>query len=233
MCKSLSMLSMLFLLNACGFVEKNEAQTIQSSEAAIQESFQQKQQEVIALETAENITENKEIVVQGVPLERTSESTVYSDITRLLKERYDLLNELSCEWVSTVDSKDTISVNLPGGNETVMDRVKVADSWEYYEEKARMIYDDAYIQEVFTPYYVGNIYMEEDGKLYRTEADGFVWGIDETSVKIWKQQGGNRYVVSGKEQNEMTSDVIFIVRKAENKDNKYEIIDEIKLYQEW
>lgn len=75
--------------------------------------------------------------------------------------------------------------------------------------------------------------MEEDGKLYRTEADGFVWGIDETSVKIWKQQGGNRYVVSGKEQNEMTSDVIFIVRKAENKDNKYEIIDEIKLHQEW
>ncbi len=144
-----------------------------------------------------------------------------------------MLNELSCEWVSTVDSKDTISVNLPGGNETVMDRVKVADSWEYYEEKARMIYDDAYIQEVFTPYYVGNIYTEEDGKLYRTEADGFVWGIDETSVKIWKQQGGNRYVVSGKEQNEMTSDVIFIVRKAENKDNKYEIIDEIKLYQEW
>ena len=226
------MLSMLFLLNACGFVEKNEAQTTQSNEATIQESVQQKQQEVIASETAENITENKEIVVQGVPLDRTSESTVYSDVTRLLKERYDLLNELSCEWVSTVDSKDTISVNLPGGNETVMDRVKVADSWGYYEEKARMIYDDAYIQEVFTPYYVGNIYMEEDGKLYRTEADGFVWGIDETSVKIWKQQGGNRYVVSGKEQNEMTSDVIFIVRKAENKDNKYEIIDEIKLYQE-
>lgn len=56
-----------------------------------------------------------------------------------------MLNELSCEWVSTVDSKDTISVNLPGGNETVMDRVKVADSWEYYEEKARTIYDDAYI----------------------------------------------------------------------------------------
>lgn len=101
MCKSLSMLSMLFLLNACGFVEKNEAQTIQSSEAAIQESVQQKQQEVIALETAENITENKEIVVQGVPLERTSERTVYSDITHLLNERYDLLNELLCEWKRT------------------------------------------------------------------------------------------------------------------------------------
>ena len=108
------MLSMLFLLNACGFVEKNEAQTTQSNEATIQECVQQKQQEVIASETAENITENKEIVVQGVPLDRTSESTVYSDVTRLLKERYDLLNELSCEWVSTVDSKDTISVNLPG-----------------------------------------------------------------------------------------------------------------------
>ena len=50
---SLSMLSMLFLLNACGFVEKNEAQTTQSNEATIQESVQQKQQEVIASETAE------------------------------------------------------------------------------------------------------------------------------------------------------------------------------------
>ena len=76
---------MLFLLNACGFVEKNEAQTTQSNEATIQESVQQKQQEVIASETAENITENKEIVVQRVPLDRRSESTVYSDVTRLLK----------------------------------------------------------------------------------------------------------------------------------------------------
>ena len=64
------------------------------------------------------------------------------------------------------------------------------------------------------------------------EADGFAWGIDEASVKIWKQQGGNRYVVSGKEQNEMTADVIFIIREAENKDNKYEIIVETKLCQE-
>ena len=64
------------------------------------------------------------------------------------------------------------------------------------------------------------------------EADGFVWGIDEASVKIWKQQGGNRYVVSGKEQNEMTADVIFIIREAENKDNKYEIVVETKLCQE-
>lgn len=47
------MLSMLFLLNACGFVEKNEAQTTQSNEATIQECVQQKQQEVIASETAE------------------------------------------------------------------------------------------------------------------------------------------------------------------------------------
>lgn len=71
-----------------------------------------------------------------------------------------------------------------------------------------------------------------DGKLYRVEADGFAWGIDEASVKIWKQQGGNRYVVSGKEQNEMTADVIFIIREAENKDNKYEIVVETKLCQE-
>ena len=64
------------------------------------------------------------------------------------------------------------------------------------------------------------------------EADGFAWGIDGASVKIWKQQGGNRYVVSGKEQNEMTADVIFIIREAENKDNKYEIVVETKLCQE-
>ena len=44
--------------------------------------------------------------------------------------------------------------------------------------------------------------MEEDGKLYRTEADGFVWGIDETSVKIWKQQGGNRTVAQLKAERE-------------------------------
>ena len=81
----LSMLSMFFLLSACGSVEENDAQTIQSSEAAIQESVQQEQGEVTASETAENITENKEFIIQGVPLDRASERTVYSDITHLLK----------------------------------------------------------------------------------------------------------------------------------------------------
>ena len=96
---------MFFLLSACGSVEENDAQTIQSSEAAIQESVQQEQGEVTASETAENITENKEFIIQGVPLDRASERTVYSDIIHLLNERYDLLNELLCEWISTVDIK--------------------------------------------------------------------------------------------------------------------------------
>lgn len=85
----LSMLSMFFLLSACGSVEENDAQTIQSSEAAIQESVQQEQGEVTASETAENITENKEFIIQGVPLDRTSERTVYSDITHLLNESFN------------------------------------------------------------------------------------------------------------------------------------------------
>ncbi len=228
----LSMLSMFFLLSACGSVEENDAQTIQSSEAAIQESVQQEQGEVTASETAENITENKEFIIQGVPLDRTSERTVYSDITHLLNERYDLLNELLCEWISTVDSRDSISVNLPDDRETVMYRVKVADSWEYYEQKAENIYDDIYIQEAFTPCYLGNLYTEVDDKLYRAEADGFVWGIDESSIKIWEQQGDNRYVVTAKDQSETAPDVIFVIRKVENKDNKYEIIAEIGLYWE-
>ena len=223
---------MFFLLSACGSVEENDAQTIQSSEAAIQESVQQEQGEVTASETAENITENKEFIIQGVPLDRASERTVYSDIIHLLNERYDLLNELLCEWISTVDSRDSISVNLPDDRETVMYRVKVADSWEYYEQKAENIYDDIYIQEAFTPYYLGNLYTEVDDKLYRAEADGFVWGIDESSIKIWEQQGDNRYVVTAKDQSETASDVIFVIRKVENKDNKYEIIAEIGLYWE-
>ena len=143
-----------------------------------------------------------------------------------------MLDELLSSWSDAVDDKESISVKLTDDNETVMYRVKVADSWEYYEEKAENIYDDAYIQEVFTPYYMGYLYAEVDGKLYRIGADGFVWGIDEDSIKIWKQQGDNRYVVTGKEQNEMASDVLFVIRKADNKENKYEIIDEIGLYYE-
>ena len=71
-----------------------------------------------------------------------------------------------------------------------------------------------------------------DDKLYRAEADGFVWGIDESSIKIWEQQGDNRYVVTAKDQSVTASDVIFVIRKVENKDNKYEIIAEIGLYWE-
>lgn len=78
--------------------------------------------------------------------------------------------------------------------------------------------------------YLGNLYAEVDDKLYRAEADGFAWGIDEDSIKIWKQQGDNRYVVTFKDQSETVSDMIFGIRKVENKDNKYEIVDEVELY---
>lgn len=76
--------------------------------------------------------------------------------------------------------------------------------------------------------YLGNLYAEADGKLYPAEADGFAWGIDEDSIKIWKQDWGNRYIVTAKEQNEMTTDVLFIIRK-EDTDNKYEIVDEVEM----
>ena len=109
-----------------------------------------------------------------------------------------------------------------------MYRVKVADSWAYYEQKAENIYYDPYVQKVFTPCYLGNLYDEVDGKLYRAEADGFAWGIDEDSIKIWKQDWGNRYIVTAKEQNEMTTDVLFIIRK-EDTDNKYKIVDEVEM----
>ena len=72
------------------------------------------------------------------------------------------------------------------------------------------------------------LYAEVDDKLYRAEADGFAWGIDEDSIKIWKQDGGNRYIVTAKEQNEMTTDVLFIIRK-EDTDNKYKIVDEVEM----
>lgn len=91
------------------------------------------------------------MTIRGTLLDRESESAVYNDITGLLNERYDLLNELLSAWDSTVDSRDSLSVNLPDGRETVMYRVKVADSWDYYEQKAEDIYDDIYIQEVLPP----------------------------------------------------------------------------------
>ena len=180
-----------------------------------------------SIENVEN-TENNDLTIRGTLLDRESESAVYNDITGLLNERYDLLNELLSAWNSTVDSKDSLSVNLPDGRETVMYRVKVADSWDYYEQKAEDIYDDIYIQEVFTPCYLGKLYDEVDGKLYRMEADGFAWSIDENSIKIWKQDWGNRYIVTAKEQNEMTTDVLFIIRK-EDTDNKYKIVDEVEM----
>ena len=180
-----------------------------------------------SIENVEN-TENNDLMIRGTLLDRESESAVYNDITGLLNERYDLLNELLSAWDSTVDSRDSISVDLPDGRETVMYRVKVADSWEYYEQKAEDIYYDPYVQNVFTPCYLENLYDEVDGKLYRMEADGFAWGIDEDSIKIWKQDLGNRYIVTAKEQNEMTTDVLFIIRK-EDTDNKYKIVDEVEM----
>ena len=39
---------------------------------------------------------------------------------------------------------------------------------------------------------------------------------------------GNRYIVTAKEQNEMTTNVLVIIRK-EDTDNKYKIVDEVEM----
>lgn len=111
--------------------------------------------------------------------------------------------------------KNTVGLNDPP--EMVY---RSTESWEYYEDRAGEIYDISYIEDVFTPRYLGFTYKEFDGGLYRVEADGAISRVKKDSLKIFEQRGDGRYILLFEEGDDEPSTQVLLVRKT---DGKYKI----------
>lgn len=72
--------------------------------------------------------------------------------------------------------------------------IEEAARWDYYEDLARKYYSDEYIENEFTPFFLNKVYIEKDGKLYRTFADGIVNPLMDSTIKVWLARNGKYYV---------------------------------------
>jgi hypothetical protein len=97
-----------------------------------------------------------------------------------------------------------------------------ADSWKYYEERAKEICTDDYVNTIFTPTYTEKmrLFYEKDDKLYRRAADGVTSGNSKDSMQIWHEVG-EVYYISVKSSSEET-DSFRIFQVVFNPQYKYQ-----------
>lgn len=205
-------------------------QEVDQKEVKSQEAESQEEDTTTASETDLQADEGIEISFRGTPMDKETNEALYSDILDLLNRKEELKLEVEGDDSSTMDVHDSITLNMTGEYETVLYRIKIADSWAYFEEKAREIYDDSYIQEVFTPHYLYNQYAEVDGKLYKVEAASIFGVLDEDSLKIWAQPGDNRYIATADCYYNGVVHEVYIIRKTDDEDAKYKIIADTEFW---
>lgn len=117
-----------------------------------------------------------------------ADEAIINRIKNLLQEENKFEFMLNCEY-GYDDSKEVYQMN--GKTVFLVDEVS---TWAEYEKMAGEYYAESYIKNEFTPFFFGNVYMEADGKLYRTIADGIVNPILPSTIEIYEMENGKAYV---------------------------------------
>jgi len=139
-------------------------------------------------EVVEDTQQEEETEVEVQSQSKIVDETVVANIQALLKAEYEFERHMSSEW--PVD--DTI-IHKEGNNVYYLVTEEGATSWDYYEKQARDIYTETYVKEEFVPRYK-RLYVEENGRLYRTMADGIVNPLVEDSIEVFESSEGRYYV---------------------------------------
>lgn len=139
-------------------------------------------------EVVEDAQQEEETEVEVQSQSKIVDETVVANIQALLKAEYEFERHMSSEW--PVD--DTI-IHKEGNNVYYLVTEEGATSWDYYEKQARDIYTETYVKEEFVPRYK-RLYVEENGRLYRTMADGIVNPLVEDSIEVFESSEGRYYV---------------------------------------
>lgn len=137
-------------------------------------------------------TEQEEETEDTIGRTKIEDEEMLAAVKELLLAEQELYFHLSCEWTDSVDLTKEYDLD---GEDSIYYLVteEGATSWDYYEKQAREIYTAEYIAEEFNPMYK-NVYVEDNGKLYRALADGVGTPIVEDSVEIFESTEGRYYV---------------------------------------
>lgn len=224
------------------YLGTNNQQTIDSgygiSEAICGEVVEK---EIASLEAAE-ASEMQEIEEENTPRIEYIDGTLFYDLDlgitiedsqmlrnaqNLLVAEADFFEEVYCLWHASKDELYDI-----GGHLYLLVDEEGIDDWSYFEDKARQIYDDYYIEHDFTGlnFGAGKLYCEYEGNLYRAMADGIKNGFDEESLRMWKISEGT-YLLGGlKESIEGAYIWMWVVRDNIEKPYNLEILSSFQMY---
>lgn len=169
----LLILVMSVLCLGCG-KDKEADQPVTNTENVVEDTQQEEETEV-------------EIQSQS----KIEDEKMLAAVKELLLAEQKLLFHLDVEWTDSVDL--TKEYKFDDENVYYLVTEEGATSWEYYENLAKEIYTAEYITEEFNTMYK-NVYIEDDGKLYRALADGVGTPIVEDSIEIFESTEGRYYV---------------------------------------
>lgn len=153
---------------------------------------------------------------------------IIKNITDLIMAERELCFKLECE--TKVDEDITCTIE---GIEYSLVCEDGIQTWSDYEEVAKLYYSNDYVERIFTPRYFEDspVFVEQNGSLYRTEADGIVFSLDEESVKVWKISDDVLYVTVIEESvSELSATGGYVVQKAKQKPFCWEIISQFTVH---
>ena len=136
----------------------------------------------------EDTQQEEETEVEVQSQSKIEDETVVADIKALLQAEYEFERHMSSEW-----PVDDTKIHKEGNYVYYLVTEEGATSWDYYEKQARDIYTETYVKEDFVPRY-RRLYVEVDGRLYRTMADGIVNPLVEESIEVFESSEGKYYV---------------------------------------
>ncbi len=153
-----------------------------------------------------------------------TDEEIIGQILHLLQDEHNFEYKLSCE-PGFDGTQEKAKVN----GQTVF-LIEEATSWDYYENLARKYYSDEYIESHFTPFYLGTVYMEEDGKLYRAFSDGVGTTLIGSTIKVWQGKNGKFYVSINKDSvGGGEHPTGYMIGLSENSNYEFEILDKVIL----
>ncbi len=147
-----------------------------------------------------------------------TDTEVNNRVLELLLNEKQLIDTIA--WQCEIDLEQRIEVDgCP------YYRVLEADSWAYYEDIARNYYSEEFLGEELIGMYM-EMFVEQDGKLYRVSAEGEVPVYLEDSLQVWKVDEDTYYATMkclySREWFETRG---YQLRLSENKTYGFEIVD--------
>lgn len=188
----------------------------------------------------EEMEEKKEIFVGGKEVQEENVPFTMQDVYGLIDE----ISDIECEIVTgnNMDCYIVImgDVHRIEGEYVIVDgtyyfRLKDKETWKDYEEWALELYDENYVYEVFTPYYFDELlyYVDEEGILYRAEADGYFLPYYKDSIEVRYTSIEDTYLIKvwrGNSFTDMGDWYVYYVRYDEEAKHRLKIMDVFRVW---